>query len=421
MGRRLIVEPTQCLITDDISIKIEDLNRYEIVEVLAEMTDNFGDHWTSSVMVQANIFGDINLAKATPILGSYSKPDPMGLFWSMKRESGVGSKTPLQPLRTKIVLKRNGAEDEVVQVIRHLVHPPLVREELKDDGLVGVFYHHGDSRKRPTVLVLGGSEGGLREGQAALIAAQGYNALSLAYFGLPNLPHQLVNIPLEYLSRAIDWLTEKTSVDAERIAVVGTSKGGELALLFASYESRIRSVVAFVPSSVIHQGLGESIDGKAPSSWAIMDEPLPYAYNHLQAKNLSQSLIDQRNACQEISYREWYRVHAEAAAEDAVIPVEKINGPILIFSGANDQLWPSDIFGQQVKDRLRKHHFRYSYHHLSYPKAGHALGYPGMPTTESMHFGYGAFRLKAGGAPEDNYHAQADAWEKMILFLKQSL
>jgi dienelactone hydrolase len=423
MGKRLIVEPRDCLLVDDIAMRCEDLNQYEIVEIEAEMVDNFGERWVSAAMYQANVFGDIDLAKAAPILGSYSKPCSMGLFWSMKRKPGFsgGVRTPLKPLKTSILLKRQGATNELIQVVRHLVHPSLIKESLRHDNVIGTFFHHGDRRQRPTLLVLGGSEGGKREAQAALLAAKGFNTLAVAYFGIEGLPDQLVNIPIDYFQKVMCWLEEHPLVDANRIGVVGTSKGGELALLLASYEPKIKAVVAYAPSSVIHRGIGEVRDGEYPSSWSFFGEPLSFAYNNDKVKTLTRDLLDQKNACQAVSYREWYRIHTEAAKEENMISVENINGPIQVISGDDDQLWPSDLFGKQIMDRLKKHSFSFSIEHHCFQKAGHAIGYPGMPTTETAEFKFGSFTLKTGGTPEGNYMAQADSWKKVISFLKQSL
>ena len=90
----------------------------------------------------------------------------------------------------------------------------------------------------PAIVWLGGSEGGLREGTAALLASHGYATLALAYFGVDPLPPELIEIPLEYCKEGIDWLKAQPSVDAQHIAVLGGSKGAELALLLAATPSR---------------------------------------------------------------------------------------------------------------------------------------------------------------------------------------
>jgi pimeloyl-ACP methyl ester carboxylesterase len=106
------------------------------------------------------------------------------------------------------------------------------------------------------VLVLAGSEGGLHESTAALLASHGQALLALTYFRAPGLPRQLTGIPLEYFARAIAWLRTQPEADSDRILVVGHSRGGELALLLgATYPAAVNGVIALVPSSKVEAGL----------------------------------------------------------------------------------------------------------------------------------------------------------------------
>jgi dienelactone hydrolase/catechol 2,3-dioxygenase-like lactoylglutathione lyase family enzyme len=73
---------------------------------------------------------------------------------------------------------------------------------------------------------------------ARLTAANGYVALALS------LPSQ----PLDVLA-AIDWMAKRPLVDRERIALVGNSMGGQVALLTAAHKPPIRAVAAFHPPS----------------------------------------------------------------------------------------------------------------------------------------------------------------------------
>ncbi len=101
-----------------------------------------------------------------------------------------------------------------------------------------------------------GAGGGLSEGGAETLASEGLAALALAYFGIDRLPHELVEIPLEYFEKAIAWLRAQPGVDAERVAVVGNSKGGELALLLgATYPEDVKAIVGYSPSAVVWQGI----------------------------------------------------------------------------------------------------------------------------------------------------------------------
>ena len=120
----------------------------------------------------------------------------------------------------------------------------MVRQPVREGGLVGTLFLPGASAPRAAVLALGGAGGGLSEGAAETFAREGFAALALAYFGLDGLPRELVEIPLEYFEGAISWLRRLPKVGAGRVAVVGNSKGGELALLLgAAYPRNVGAVV----------------------------------------------------------------------------------------------------------------------------------------------------------------------------------
>src|SRR5690625_7082273 len=102
-------------------------------------------------------------------------------------------------------------------IIREVVPPDVDRFPVREQVLVGTFFYHPKSRPLPTVIVLGGSEGGLRESNAALLASYGFNSLALAYFGIEDLPKELVNIPLDYIEKAIGWLNDNPDRKSTRL------------------------------------------------------------------------------------------------------------------------------------------------------------------------------------------------------------
>lgn len=75
---------------------------------------------------------------------------------------------------------------------------------LKNDKVAGVLFTPPPGTPRhPGVLPFGGAEGGMSQVYAAaLLAAHGYPALTVAYFDWPGLPGHLVRIPLEYFETA---------------------------------------------------------------------------------------------------------------------------------------------------------------------------------------------------------------------------
>ena len=156
------------------------------------------------------------------------------------------------------------------------MEPSAVREY----GLVANFHRPSTSGTHPGVIVIGGAGGGLGGTSAvgALLAEGGYAALALAYLGLEHLPARLEEIPLEYFKSAIEWMRSQPSVEPSKIGVVGTSKGGEAALLVSAIYAEIRAVVAYSPSYVVFQGIDEawSDASASKSSWTLGGKPVPF-------------------------------------------------------------------------------------------------------------------------------------------------
>jgi len=142
------------------------------------------------------------------------------------------------------------------------VAPPAQTQEVQrvdvhEGGVVGRFYAVAGAARHTGVLMLTGSGGGYADEPAARdLARAGYPVLALAYFrdreGRPPELEQkeLRNVPLEYVFRALDWLEARPEVRADRIAVMGESRGAELALMIGALRPDVTAVIAFSPLSL---------------------------------------------------------------------------------------------------------------------------------------------------------------------------
>ncbi|MGH2562490.1 MAG: acyl-CoA thioester hydrolase/BAAT C-terminal domain-containing protein, partial [Thermomicrobiales bacterium] len=275
--------------------------------------------------------------------------------------------------------------DEVarVDVERPLLTPAITHTPVREQGLYGEFFLPATDDSAPAVLVLGGSNGGLGphlEREAALLATHGFAALALAYFraGLSGLlPSELVNIPLEYFAKAIDWLGQQLGVRGDRLGVVGHSRGGELALLLGATYPAFEAVVSYVGSGLIYSAL----NGVDPA-WTYNGQPLPHFWN---PENWS----------------------------DSAIPVERINGPVLLISAENDLVWQSAILSQFAEDRLLRMNHSYAVEHRRYQDAGHFILPPYQPATQGLDF--------SGGTAHGNATAMADSWPRVLRLLDERL
>lgn len=401
-----------------LAIRVTNLQPVEVVTVKAEMRDNVGQLWQSFAEFTTDSAGEIDLAIAKPLSGTYEEPDQMGLFWSMSPVEGMerGERTPLQPLTTTLFLMRGEEVVARTSITRAVISSNVQTQAVGEQGLVGSFFFHPESGPLPTILVLGGSEGGLSVNNAALLASYGFNTLALAYFAREDLPDELIDIPIEYIENAIDWLSNHPHVNHSKLGIFGISKGGELALVVSSLSSKIKAIVAYVASGVVYPGLSS---GRKGSSWQYQGHSLPFAAGEIP-QDVQQEVEKARQIGEPISWRKTYQFWAKGE-EQAEIAVENSKGPILLISGGDDQLWPADLLSEQVINRLRRHGYPYDYRHINFPKAGHSFGVPGLPTSQATRTPYGNGNLLLGGTPKDQATAQFDAWKSVVAFLKKSL
>ena len=120
------------------------------------------------------------------------------------------------------------------------------------------------------------------------------------------------------------------------MGVTGASRGGELSLLLGAAFPEIRAAAAYVPSGVIHGGLARSESGAwlKTAAWTHKGKALAY--------------LDQDNTTADWRCVDWDRPPAalapdfisglkdKTAVRKSMIPVERINGPVLMISGTDD-------------------------------------------------------------------------------------
>jgi dienelactone hydrolase len=354
--------------------------------------------------------------------GTYSEVDGMGLFWSMQRietpaTQKQGNSTPLSPLIFTFTAECEGEVIAETTVERRWLSPLVHRVSVRENGLVATYFHHADTRPRPGIIVLGGSEGGLNEFVAALFASHGYSTMALAYFGIEHLPSELVNIPLEYIESAVDWFVSQPGVCKEWIGVHGTSKGGELALLAASMFPKIKAVVCVSCGGVVFHGIQAKGSDRLPPSWTYRGQPIPYASEENPYR--SGKLTPPKSNF--VSYRPWYDAHLsdEAVLKIAMIPVERIQGSVLFISGQDDQMIDSERISALSMERLRKFKHPYTFEHLVYPGAGHSIWIPYLISSTHAEVPRVGKVWVYGGNTAANARASVDSWRRILAFFRR--
>ncbi len=244
------------------------------------------------------------------------------------------------------------------------------------------------------VLVLAGSSGRVEAERALRFAQAGALALSIRWFGGEGQPPGICEVPLETFSRALDTLAES----AGSLAIVGSSKGAEAALLVAAEEPRVDAVVCFAPTDVVWANVGPGYDGSTHpyrSSWTRKGEPLdfvPYDDDWTPTGDPPESAG---------LYAQSRSTYPDAVAA-AMIPVENIAAEMILVAGGDDRVWDSRSSADAIAERRSR--ASRTTRVFTHPAAGHRTILPGERLVS------GGMRMSRGGTPVADAELGAQAW-----------
>jgi nucleolar protein 56 len=285
-------------------------------------------------------------------------------------------------------------------VERRLRHPDSTETEV-DDEIVGTLVESPDDGPAPGVLLCHGSAGDRMVGQARTLAAHGFTVLALQYFSPEHasLPDALVEVPVEYGDRAVEWLADHEATTDAPVRVGGVSRGGELALLLATRHD-VGAVVNWVGAALTFNGLDQSgpVDAAA---WSLDGEPLPYP--SLSEFGTGSSPTER--------YRNWLANTADETLAGMEIPLSDVDAPVLLLSAGGDARWPSQFLLDRAVSRLDALDDSPPYEHHSYADAGHSIGVPHLPTWGNQPAG------PFGGTRAGTAAAEADSWPRVLEYL----
>jgi dienelactone hydrolase len=357
-----------------VRIQVRGLSPRERVSISVRSTDTKGRSWRAAASYRASAAGRV-VADGGWLVASMTTTRP-----DATPEYAWGDTARLR-FDVTVTARGRTLGRTTFQRAWHLDRVVTRSETVATAGFDGVYYAPRRAAHNPAVLVFGGSEGGQYSTRslADRFAANGFPALSLAYFKAPGLAQELKDIPLEYFRRALVWLERQPQADAARTAVLGISRGSEAALLLGvNYPRLVHGVFALVPSSVVNCGIP---DATAPrcigAAWTLDGRPVPY----------TKEFNDTR----------------PTDVPAAVIPVERIKAPVFLACGGVDTIWASCPFSHAIAARLKSRHELHAYRF-----GGHFLG--GLLPYEP---GFVAIDLSG----KDDERAREDLWPRALAFL----
>ncbi|WP_084700372.1 acyl-CoA thioesterase/bile acid-CoA:amino acid N-acyltransferase family protein [Streptacidiphilus anmyonensis] len=361
---------------EDAHIQVTGLPPGAQVTLTAHAVARQGVPWDAAAVFRANADGVVDPSRSAPVSGSYQGVDDMGIVWSMRPRTVRGANfwAPDDAESYSVALSAQlGGRTVATTVLTRIQAARGVTDRvltLAADHVEGHLYLPPPGPKpRPGLVIFGGSEGGnLGTIDAELLASHGYPTIALGYFGMPGLPANLENIPLEYFATAGRLLAKQPGVDANHILVDGYSRGTEAAVLLAdTYPDLFHGAILYAPNDRVDHALGYSNRNKF--AWTLAGKPIP----------------------------------------QGLLPVDHISGPVLAIAGDQDTVWYSTQQAQTLMRGLDADHDPYFHQALIYPMAGHGLGtFPFRPSPASE---------ADGGTPSGNNTAREASWSRLLQLL----
>lgn len=246
---------------------------------------------------------------------------------------------------------------------------------------------NNNANNSPMVVILGGSEGGIFQSRplAKAIISNGFSVASIAYHKAPGTPLYVKNIPVESVVQRIKNISTDNDGNQRCVAILGVSKGAELALVIAAYTDFAEATVAVVPSSVVWQS--NQITLARNSSWSLNSEPLPFVEYPWFARGmlsyLTQGTLEAR-AIHETG------IEKTEILEEASIPAERVTQPVLLQGAKLDTVWQSHEMSKMIMERVDAKKPDHKFTMLSY-ELDHFLILHDEPVGDAIKFITDAF------------------------------
>jgi len=232
----------------------------------------------------------------------------------------------------------------------------IIETHLKQDGFRGQLFDPENGTSKAVIILMGG-EGKIISAKllAEKLSNYGIAALALYYWNGEDLPPVLSDIPLEMVESAVDFL-KKYNGGFKKIGTYGISFGSVIALMSGVIFPEISCVIAVSATHIIPEGF---IDKKKVSGKSFLTyKGKPFEYISLES-NVP-------------NFKRFQNAYENNSNENTYIPVEKINGRILLMAG-NDESWNSKFSAEYMENRLNINQFPFP-HKLCEYKGSHYIG-----------------------------------------------
>jgi pimeloyl-ACP methyl ester carboxylesterase len=363
---------------------------------------------------------ELDTAVDATFAGSYAGIEPDGYFWSMTEThdpvSDLVSALSYDP--TAVVIKAESQKNGTMytKIHRDFALSSTDSRYIQAAGIVGRLFlpKVAPGKRGAAVVIIPGAGGPAFEILPAyLLAARGYTVLSLAYYGLEGLPQQLESIPIEYFSKAIDYLRQNYVGPDAKIVLMGISRGTEAAAMEALQRTDIEGLILLSPSSVLNSAWGTGFKARMPA-WTLQGSALPFM------PSVEGEAEAMRGQTPPYRTRVIYdlRLNELRESDPARIPFEKTRSDIVLLSCDEDEVWPSARMSTEITART-KNAGKTNVQSFVFRGCGHDLSAPVAPTTSrDYRWPNDGPEYTLGGTAQAVWHGQKAAWSIILRYLQ---
>ncbi|XP_029008252.1 peroxisomal succinyl-coenzyme A thioesterase-like [Betta splendens] len=408
---KLSVHPSRGLVDEKFTVLVQNVPPGFQLTVHALHQCNSSHIWEAFGHYTADATGTVNVGEDPSLGGTYSGVEQMGLLWSLRPVPGSRPGLRMHKLNVQTPMEvtvsvfrghqTEGFKDQgpLVSVVveRWYMAPGVCRIPVTEGGLTATLFLPPGPGPFPGILDLWGSEIQLLEYRAALLASHGFASLALDYMFHKMTSGKMVDY--QYIEEAYRVLQQHPQVHSTRIAVLGFSLGTSVILNLTAY------------SEVVKPRCAVCISGSHV-------QPVDGSFNQV----ISFYEANQKK----IRYNE----KNEVICRDLVLPIPtdpklkvdvgRIQCPLLLIAGEDDQSWPAHESAMDMKEMMERAGNSHLLTVLSYPNTGHLIEPPYGPhraTTIDHHRNVALW----GGQMVPHCIAQEDAWKKTLVFLRENL
>ena len=342
MGCKIIIEDTNKMMDSKMNICIQGLKKIEEIKIILEtncfyninapMNWSENTFWQSEAIFLCDSNGIVFLEKSPSIGGDYTGIRSMGLFESLKAVTIVNKKHigDLKNLPLNDVVSYKISVLSVGKLLAKTTFNRFYKNyninycDILRDSWQGRLFYEEDKNKKPAIIVLSGSDGGIEKAQniAMMLSNHGFVTLAISYFGMNNQKSSLDRIPLENIEEALKYIQKLTFVDSAKIGIYGRLKGAEYSLMFLTKYDGIKYAVLNSPSDRIYEGLKGKRNSKH-SSWTYGGKEI--SYKPFKIREFIMNMLTKKSNID----------------DSGVMDIENVTCPLLLITSIKDEIWDS--------------------------------------------------------------------------------